>query len=91
MEHLKGIYTALLTPFTKDGKVNEEELKSLVRHNLALGANGFYVCGSTAEALMLGVEERKLIMKTVKENAKDIDNAKKTLNHLFVFFIILPP
>lgn len=69
MDNLKGIYTALLTPFTKDFKVNEKELVRLVRHNLSLGADGFYVCGSTAEALMLSAEERMEIMSIVKENA----------------------
>jgi N-acetylneuraminate lyase len=58
MKNLKGIYTALLTPFTKDGKINEKELAKLVHYNLALGEDGFYVCGSTAEALMLSAEER---------------------------------
>ncbi len=69
MKGLKGIYTALLTPFTKEGKINEGELVRLVRHNLALGADGFYVCGSTAEALMLSAEERMEIMQIVKETA----------------------
>ena len=69
MENLKGIYTALLTPFDSNGKINEKELVRLIRHDLNLGADGFYVCGSTAEALMLNVDERKLIMDIVKENA----------------------
>ena len=69
MKNLKGIYTALLTPFTKEGRINEKELARLVHHNLALGADGFYVCGSTAEALMLSAEERMEIMSVVKENA----------------------
>ena len=73
MENLKGIYTALLTPFTSDGKINEKELVRLVKHNLNLGADGFYVCGSTAEALMLNVDERKEIMQIVRENS---DSAK---------------
>ena len=71
MKNLKGIYTALLTPFTKDGKVNEKELAKLVRHNLDLGVDGFYVCGSTAEALMLSAEERMEIMSIVKDTAGD--------------------
>ena len=69
MKNLKGIYTALLTPFTKDDKINEKELAHLIRYNLSLGADGFYVCGSTAEALMLSAEERMEIMQIVKENA----------------------
>ncbi len=71
MKSLKGIYTALLTPFTDDAKIKKKELIDLVRHNLSLGADGFYVCGSTAEALMLSTEERMEIMRIVKENAGD--------------------
>lgn len=75
---MQGIYTALLTPFDKDGKINEKELIRLVKHNINLGADGFYVCGSTAEALMLSVGERKQIMKIVKDNAGD----KKLIAHV---------
>lgn len=71
MRDMKGIYTALLTPFTDEGKIKESVLAELVQHSLSLGANGFYVCGSTAEALMLSVKERMEIMRVVKENAKD--------------------
>lgn len=71
MKDLRGIYTALLTPFDENGKVNEKELKKLVKHNLNLGADGFYVCGSTGEALMLNVNERKQIMHIVKESAEN--------------------
>ncbi|MBR3929748.1 MAG: N-acetylneuraminate lyase [Clostridia bacterium] len=71
MKDLRGIYTALLTPFDDKGRINEKELSRLVKHNLDLGADGFYVCGSTGEALMLNVNERKQIMKIVKENAEN--------------------
>ena len=71
MKNLKGIYTALLTPFDEQGRVKETELARLVKHNLDLGADGFYVCGSTAEAMMLTAEERKEIMAIVKETAGD--------------------
>ena len=70
MRDLKGIYTALLTPFCKDGEVNEKELVRLIKHNLNLGVDGFYVCGSTAEALMLSAEQRKQIMRIVRDNAE---------------------
>ena len=69
MKALKGIYTALLTPFTDGAKIKKKELIDLVLHNLSLGADGFYVCGSTAEALMLSTEERMEIMRIVKENS----------------------
>ena len=72
MKHLSGIYTALLTPFTKEAKINEKELVKLVKHNIDLGVDGFYVCGSTAEALMLSAEERMEIMNIVKDSAKGV-------------------
>ncbi len=75
---MQGIYTALLTPFDKNGKINEKELIRLVKHNINLGVDGFYVCGSTAEALMLSVAERKQIMKIVKDSAGD----KKLIAHV---------
>lgn len=65
----KGIYTALLTPFDKNNKINRDALVKLVKHNLKLGVKGFYVCGSTGEAFMLTTEERKEVMKIVKESA----------------------
>lgn len=65
----KGIFTALLTPFDKQDRVNEAVLRRLVRHNLALGVRGFYVCGSTAEAFMLSTEERARVMEIVREEA----------------------
>lgn len=67
----RGIFPALLTPFDKNDNVNEKELERLVKHNVKLGASGFYVGGSTAEAFFLSTEERKLIMDIVKDTAPD--------------------
>lgn len=60
-----GVVPALLTPFSKDNKINENELKRLVRINLKKGVHGFYVGGSTAEAFLLSNEERKQILECV--------------------------
>ena len=69
MEKFKGIFTALLTPFDKENKVNEKELEKLVKFNIAKGVKGFYVGGSTAEAFLLSTDERKQIMDVVKSVA----------------------
>lgn len=71
MEKYKGIYTALLTPFDQNNKVNEKELERLVKFNIQMGVKGFYVGGSTAEAFLLSTDERKLIMDIVKGAAPD--------------------
>ena len=69
MEKFKGIFTALLTPFDRNNKVNEKELEKLVKFNVEMGVKGFYVGGSTAEAFLLSTDERKQIMDVVKSAA----------------------
>ena len=71
MKNFGGIFTALLTPFDKNGKINEKELEKLVKYNIEMGVNGFYVCGSTAEAFLLSTDERKQVLDVVKDTAKD--------------------
>ena len=69
-EKFSGIFTALLTPFDKNNKINEKELERLVKFNLKKGVTGFYVGGSTAEAFFLSLDERKQIMDVVKDAAE---------------------
>lgn len=64
-----GIFTALLTPFDKNNKINEKALEDLVNFNIKMGVRGFYVGGSTGEAFLLSTEERKQIMEVVKSVA----------------------
>ena len=75
---LQGIYTALLTPFDSNDKINEKALVQLIRHNIKLGVQGFYVGGSTAEAFLLTTEERKQVMDICKAAAPD----KKLIAHI---------
>jgi len=67
MKDLKGIHAALITPFKASGEVNYTELKNIVTHLVKNGIDGFYVGGSTAEAFLLSVEERKNILEAVVE------------------------
>ena len=67
MKSLAGLYTALLTPFKEDGSINEAALRKLVSMNIEKGVDGFYVCGSTGEAFLLSLEERKRILSIVSE------------------------
>jgi len=70
MTRLKGIFPALITPFTRNGRVNEQALRQIVRMNIKKGVNGFYVGGSTAEAFLLSLEERRLILDVVLDETK---------------------
>ncbi len=67
---LTGIFPALVTPFDKAGKINEKSLEKLIKMNLEKGVDGFYVGGSTAEAFLLSLEERKYILDIVMQCGK---------------------
>ncbi|HBA53383.1 4-hydroxy-tetrahydrodipicolinate synthase [Syntrophorhabdus aromaticivorans] len=63
---LKGIYTALVTPF-KDYDVDEETLKRLIEFQLTGGVDGIVPCGTTGEAATLSYEEHvRVVELTVK-------------------------
>lgn len=67
MKKFEGVYTALVTPFDENGKINASALQKLVDKNLKEGVNGFYVSGSSGESYLLSVEERKYLLEAVKE------------------------
>lgn len=57
MRPYEGLLTAMVTPFTADGRVNEEAAVALGRHLLRNGSDGLVVCGTTGEASTLTDEE----------------------------------
>jgi 4-hydroxy-tetrahydrodipicolinate synthase len=59
---LKGIYTALVTPF-KDGKLDEKAFKNLIEFQLKGGINGVVPCGTTGEAPTLSFEEHEKVIE----------------------------
>ena len=67
MKEIKGIIPAMVTPFDQNGEVNTDSVKKLVNVLIDENADGFYVCGSTGESLLLSLNERKLILDTVLE------------------------
>ncbi|MEG2450895.1 MAG: N-acetylneuraminate lyase [Clostridia bacterium] len=67
MKSFKGIFVALLTPFNKDNKINEDSVKKLIEFNIAEGVDGFYVGGSTGESMVMTAEERKQLFRCVAE------------------------
>lgn len=68
---MKGIFTALLTPFNADYTINEKNIEKLVRFNLDSGVHGFYVGGSTGEGMIMSTEERKQVFRAVKSACGD--------------------
>ncbi|RDG02388.1 N-acetylneuraminate lyase [Lactiplantibacillus plantarum] len=66
----KLLYAAQMTAFNKDGNINLDGIRALVRYNIDVNkVDGLYVCGSTGEAFMLNTDEKKQVMKTVYDEA----------------------
>ncbi|MGD8276469.1 MAG: 4-hydroxy-tetrahydrodipicolinate synthase [Gemmatimonadota bacterium] len=67
---LFGCGTALVTPFTKDGAVDEPALRALVDWQVEEGVHFLVPCGSTGEAATLTVaEHRRVVEITVEQTA----------------------
>lgn len=58
-----GIFPALFTPFREDGSIDEKAIERLIEMNLRRGVKGFYIDGSSAEAFLMTVEERMLVLR----------------------------
>jgi 4-hydroxy-tetrahydrodipicolinate synthase len=58
MIDLGVILTAMVTPFDREERVNEESFVALMRHLAENGSDGFVVAGSTGEASTLTDEEQ---------------------------------
>ncbi|WP_346026075.1 N-acetylneuraminate lyase [Clostridium nitritogenes] len=68
---MRGIYSALLVSFDKEGNINEKGLREIVRHNIdKCKVDGLYVGGSTGENFMLSTDEKKKIFDIAIDEAK---------------------
>lgn len=61
----KGVFTALITPFTKENKIDEIKLKELVKMQMDNGVAGLVPIGTTAESPTLTSDESKRIIEIV--------------------------
>ena len=60
---MAGAYSALYTPFKKDGSLNEEMVEKVVEYGISRGLKGFYLTGSTGEGFLLSKDERKRVFE----------------------------
>ena len=74
---LRGALTALVTPFTPDGDLDELAFRRLVRWQVLAGIDGVVPCGTTGEAPTLSDDERdRLIAATVETVAERPSRAR---------------
>ena len=67
---MKGLGTALITPFTKDGKIDYESLGQLIEHQVSGGTDYLVILGTTSEVPTLTHKEQdEIIAYVVKQVA----------------------
>lgn len=66
-DKLTGIFTALVTPFDKNGNIMFDSLQKHVDYLIRQGVDGFYVNGSTGESFLMTPGERKQVVEAVLE------------------------
>ncbi len=68
-QSIKGSIVALVTPF-KDGKVDEESFRELVKWHIKEKTHGILVAGTTGESATLSKEEKARLFEIALEEAK---------------------
>lgn len=64
-----GVYTAIVTPFKKDGRVDEPALRKLVDYQIEGGVQGLVPMGTTGESPSLNIEEHNHVIDVVVNQA----------------------
>jgi len=70
LDWLRGCATALVTPFTADGSVDEKRLRELIDYQIAGNVRVLVPCGTTGESVTMTEDENKLVIRTTVEVAR---------------------
>ncbi len=65
----EGVYVAMLTPFGKDGRINENETRRMVDFQIERGVDGLFPVSSVGEAIHMGRSEKVALMEIVYDQA----------------------
>lgn len=68
-QQFTGVGTALITPFTKAGALDEPAIKRLARRQIDAGVHFLVPCGTTGETPTLSAAERRRVVELVVEAA----------------------
>ena len=68
MFKMKGVVPPMLTPFTEDGSLDIDGLKTLTTF-LVEHVHGLFICGSYGSGALMSLEERKQVTETVLQIA----------------------
>ena len=67
---MRGVYTALVTPFGPKGELDLNAFRAILQDQRDAGITGVIPCGTTGETPALTLEEKKLLITTALETLK---------------------
>lgn len=67
---LKGLHTAIITPFDSQGKLDHEGFRHNLRYQLQHQVDGIVVLGTTGEAPTLNTQEKERVIEIAVEEVK---------------------
>ena len=67
LDWLRGCATALVTPFTSSGVVDETRLRELIEYQITGGVRILVPCGTTGESVTMSEVENQLVIRTTVE------------------------
>ena len=78
-DRLKRIFSALELPMKPDESIDYGLLPSLIEYQLGIGVEGFYCMGSSGEALLMSLDERKKALEVI---LKAVDGRVPVIAHV---------
>ena len=66
----EGAYTAIVTPFTRDGQVDYARFRDLIEFQIAGGVDGLVPVGTTGESPTLDFKEHEKVIEVAIETAR---------------------
>lgn len=70
LDKYKGIIPAFYACYDKEGSISPEAVRALTKFHINKGVKGVYVNGSSGECIYQSVEDRKIVLENVMEEAK---------------------
>jgi 4-hydroxy-tetrahydrodipicolinate synthase len=71
MAEIRGVLTAMVTPFHEDGGVDEAGTRRLARYLVEHGSHGLVIAGTTGEAPTLSDDEKLAVFRAVRDELGD--------------------
>ena len=69
MADFEGVFPAIISPMTSDGRLNESAFREVMEFNIRSGVHGFWVAGGTGESVLLDDEENMRISEIAADQS----------------------